>query len=82
MLMTLLLFAHIDCANSRALVVNQMVADLNIISYWCNMWGMLLNPNKSHSLIVSRSRSLQLPHLPLILNVSVISPISSLGATE
>ena len=33
---------------------------------------MLLNHNKSHSLIVSRSRSLQLPHPPLILNGSVI----------
>ena len=36
------------------------------------MWDMLLNPNKSHSLILSRSRSLQFPHPPLILNGSVI----------
>ena len=42
------------------------------ISDWCSMWGMLLNPNKSHSLIVSRARNLLLPHPPLILNGSVI----------
>ena len=76
------LFAHIDHVHSRALAANKLNTDLNLVSDWCKMWGMLINPNKSHSLIVSRSRSLQLPHLPLILNVSVISPISSLGATE
>ena len=66
------LFAHIDHADSRALVANQLNADLGTISDWCSMWGMLLNPNKSHSLIVSRARNLLLPHPPHILNESVI----------
>ena len=66
------LFAHVDRADSRALVANQLNADLSTISDWCSMWGMLLNPNKSHSLIVSRARNLLLPHPPLILNGLVI----------
>lgn len=66
------LFAHIDHLNSRALFANQVNTDLGTISDWSSMCGMLLNPNKSHSLIVSRDKSLQLPHPPLILNESVI----------
>ena len=63
---------HIDHVHSRALVANQLNTNLGTISDWCSMWGMLLNPNKSHSLIVSHARSLKLPHPPVILNGSVI----------
>ena len=66
------LFTNIDYTHSRALVANQLNTGLNIISDWCNMWGILLNPNKIHSLIVSRAINLQLPLPPLILNGSVI----------
>ena len=66
------LFAHIVYVHSRALVANQVNTDLGIISDWSSMCGMLLNPNKSHSLIVSRAGDLQLPHSPLICNGSVI----------
>ena len=66
------LFAHIDHAHSRALVVNQLNTDIGTITDCCSMWGMLLHPNKSHSLIVNRTRNLQLPHPPPILNGSVI----------
>ena len=60
------LIAHINHAHSRALVANQLNTDLNITSDRCNMWGMLLNPNKIHPLVVSRPRSLQFPHPSLI----------------
>ena len=66
------LFAYVDHVHSGAQVANQLNTHLSIISDWCNMWSMLLNPNKSHSLVVSRTRSQQLPHPPLILNGSVI----------
>ena len=66
------LFAHVDRADSRTLVANQLNGDLGTISDWCSMWDMLLNPNKSNSLIVGRARNLNLPHPPLILNGSVI----------
>ena len=52
------LFARIDHAHSRALVADQLNTDLCTISDWCSMLGMLLNPNKSHSLIVGRARNL------------------------
>ena len=32
------------------------------ISTWCNLWGMRLNPNKTQSIIVSRSRTVFPPH--------------------
>ena len=64
---------------SRALVANQLNTDLGTISDWCSMCGMLLNPNKSLSLIVSRARNSLLPHSPLILNGSVIQESESVG---
>ena len=66
------LFAHIYHVHSRGLVANQLNTDLNLISDWCIMLGMSLNPNKGHSLIVSHARNLQLPRPPLILDGSMI----------
>ena len=32
------------------------------IQEWCNHWRMILNPNKTKALVVSRSRTVNLPH--------------------
>ena len=40
--------------------------NLSKISTWCNLWGMRLNSNKTQSMIVSRSRTVFLPHPDLL----------------
>ena len=41
--------------------------DLAKIESWCRIWGMTLNPRKSTSIIVSRSRTLDPPHPNLVI---------------
>ena len=41
--------------------------DLLRIQTWCSTWGMKLNQNKTHSIIISRSRTALPQHLPLFL---------------
>ena len=56
------LFAHIPSPNMRSGVTESLNTDLSKISTWCNLWGMRLNPNKTQSMIVSRSRAVFPPH--------------------
>ena len=42
--------------------------DLAKISAWCSLWGMKLNPSKTQSMIVSRSRTANPPHPDLFIN--------------
>ena len=56
------LLAHIPSSNLRSDVTESLNRDLSKISTWCNLWGMGLNPNKTQSLIVSRSRTVFPPH--------------------
>ena len=50
------LLACIPPPNMRSDVTEPLNRDLSKISTWCNLWGMRLNPNKTQSIIVSRSR--------------------------
>ena len=56
------LLAHISSSNMRSDVAESLNRDLSNISTWCNLWGMRLNPNKTQSMIVSRSRTVFPPH--------------------
>ena len=40
--------------------------DVARIQEWGNHWGMILNPNKTKDLVVSRSRTVNLPHGDLV----------------
>ena len=44
------------------------ILDLSKIESWCGSWGMSLNPRKSTSVVVSRSRTMNLPYPNLIIN--------------
>ena len=57
------LLAHIPSPNKRSDVTESLNRDLSKISTWCTLWGMGLNPNKTQSMIVSRSRTVFLPTL-------------------
>ena len=52
--------------NMRSDVAKSLNRDLSKISTWCNSWGMRLNPNKTQSMIVSRSRTVFPPHPDLL----------------
>ena len=47
-------------------VTESLNRDLSKISTWRNLWDMRLNPNKTQSMIVSRSRTVFLPHPDLL----------------
>ena len=42
--------------------------DLARIQEWCNDWCMILNPNKTKALVISRSRTVNPPHGDLVLS--------------
>ena len=48
-------------ANAPA-VAASLYTDVARIQEWCNQWCMILNPNKTKSLIVSISRTVSHPH--------------------
>ena len=54
------LLASIPSPDMRELVAESLSRDLARINTWCKTWGMKLNPNKTQSMIVSRSRILDL----------------------
>ena len=58
-------YAEVKCPADRATVSDSLNRDLVTIESWCNTWGMKLNPSKTSTIIVSRSRTLHPPHPPL-----------------
>ena len=50
----------------RSDVTESLNRNLSKISTWCDLWGMRLNPNKTQSMIVSRSRTVFPPHPDLL----------------
>ena len=60
------LLARIPSSNMRSDVTVSFNRYLSKISTRCNLWGMRLNPNKTQSMIVSRSRTVFPPHPDLL----------------
>ena len=52
----------------RPAVAVYLNRDLARIQEWCNHWCMILNPNKTKALVVSRSSTVNLPHGDLFLS--------------
>jgi hypothetical protein len=59
------LIADISRPAARPDVEASLLRDLHAIEQWCSNWGMLLNPKKTKSLIISRSRTVVPPHASL-----------------
>ena len=72
------LFAPIVSPQDRPRVAEMLERDLLKIQSWCKIWGMRLNPSKSRSLVVSRSRTLEPPHPDLIVDGETIENCSSI----
>ena len=80
------LFAYADDSTLLAVVASKQTDLLLLppltgtcfrIQEWCNHWCMILDPNKTKALVVSRSRTVSSPHGDLVLSgVSIrASPI-------
>ena len=71
------LIADVPNPTQRQSVSESMNRDLAKINDWCKLWGMKLNPSKTQSMIVSRSRTLNPSHPDLIINNVVLDTCSS-----
>ena len=62
------LLAPVPSPDMRELVSESLNRDLARINAWCKSWGMKLNSNKTQSMIVSRSRTLNHHHPNLFID--------------
>ena len=62
------LLAVVHKPADRPAVAACLNRDLARIQEWCNHWCMILNPNKTKALVVSRSRTVNSPHGDLVLS--------------
>ena len=59
------LYAEIASPSERTNVSNSLNRGLAKIQSWCSMWGMKVNPRKTHSITISQSMTPHPTHLPL-----------------
>ena len=71
------LLAHIPSPNMRSDVTESLNRDLSKISTWCNLWGRRMNPNKTQSMIISRSRTVFPPHPDLLVGGTSVNSCDS-----
>ena len=78
------LYAPITSRFDRVSTASSLNRDIARLESWCACWGMRINPGKSQSMTVSRSRT-ALPHHPSLLiggsSVSISKSIRLLGVT-
>ena len=72
------LVEDLSSPSGRVAVRESLNRDLNIISKWCNLWGMKLNANKTNTMIFSRSRTIQPHSILLPLNGIVLKKCNDL----
>ena len=49
-----------------------------MISDWCRRWGMMVNPNKTRGMLISRFRTIEPLFLNLVIGDSVVEMVSEL----
>ena len=62
------LLAVVPSLEMRCSIADSLNRDLAKISVWCKLWGMKMNPNKTQSMIVGRSRTPQPEHPNILLD--------------
>ncbi|KAK3894304.1 hypothetical protein Pcinc_001927 [Petrolisthes cinctipes] len=72
------LYSPIPSPGSRIEVAASLSRDLAKITSWCELWGMKLNAKKTHSMIISRSRTLVPPHPCLHISGEQIEDVTGL----
>ena len=69
------LLVVVPSPDMRSVISDSLNRDLAKISELCKLWGMIVNLNKTQSMIVSRSKTLQPQHPDHIID-NVLLPIS------
>ena len=72
------LYAPIPSPQDRHSVANMLSRDVMRIMSWCDRWGMKLNPSKSRSIVISRSRTAFPCHPDIVVGGATIPPCSTL----
>ena len=62
------LLAVVGKPADRTAVTSSLKRDMARMQEWCNNWCMILNPNKTMDLVLSRSRTANPPHGHLVLS--------------
>ena len=77
------LLAVVLSPDMRSVISDSLNRDLAKISEWCRLWGMKMNPNKTQSMIVSRSRTLHPQHPDFFINnvLTICDSFKILGVT-
>ena len=61
------MLAVVPSSDATSVISDSLNRNLVKISEWSKLWGMKTNPNKTQSMIVSRSRMLQSQHPDLFI---------------
>ena len=72
------LYSSICSPQNRELVAASLNRDLVKITSWCQLWGMKLNAIKTHSITISRSRTLDPPHPPLHISGNRVKEVDNM----
>ena len=78
------LLAVVRSPEMRSQVAMSLNRDLERISQWCSRWGMRLNSSKTKTLLISRSRTNEPPHPPLLVGNTLLAEsefLTILGVT-
>ena len=78
------LYRSIPSSQDRHAAADVLSRDITRILNWCELWGMKLNPSKSHDIIFGRSRTTFPPHPDIAVEGVVIprcSILKLLGVT-
>ena len=62
----------------RSSVAASLNDDIAVISDWCSMWGMLVNPSKTRGMLISCSRTVEPLFPDLVVDGTVIEIVSEL----
>lgn len=72
------IFSSIPSPHHRDLIAASLNRDLARITSWCEQWGMKLNPKKTQSLLISRSRTILPPHPSIQLSGESVEDVLNL----
>ena len=72
------LFMPVPSALDRLRIAELLTRDLGRIQSWCVRWGMRLNPRKSHSFVIGRSRTVRPLHPDIVVNGIAVPNCTSL----
>ena len=72
------LVAVVRSPGERVAVLGSMNRHINMVSVWCDLWGMKLNVSKTKTMIVSRSRIIRPQLTPLTLDGTVLKESADL----